>query len=218
MRARDARALRATGDCACSRRRTSALTPAESMNSMPSRSSTISCVSAGRLASTRAPTTPAEKTSSTPETDAARTPNRSTTTTSAEGCVTRPFYLAFAASETLASDARSVAVEPHGTGDHGAAGARRRSVYGRIPPARNTSRSNGVSIRAIVSNSMPSADDTDPARQRAVLGEGTDAGEREDLVARESERRHGLAGGELQRQARPSRRGSTDGCARTTRR
>ena len=96
--------------------------------------------------------------------------------------------------------------------------ARRRSVYGRIPPARNTSRSNGVSIRAIVSNSMPSAATrtsrgSGPSSARAPIPEIA-----EHLVAGEPERRHGFAGARTRAAARPSRRGSTGGCARTSRR
>ena len=58
------------------------LTPAESMNSMPSRSSTISCVSAGRLASTRARPRPRRRRRA-PQTDCGRTPTSPTTTSAA---------------------------------------------------------------------------------------------------------------------------------------
>ncbi len=187
---------------------------------MRSSSRISSVASGGKPSRMRAPTTPAENTSSTPPTRAVRTPRWSCTMTSAAGCVTTPVYLAVRADETPASDTQRGRPTARIDTDYGASAASRRSVYGRMPPSRNTSQlERRVDARAIVSNSVPSANTRIVARQRTRLGERVHAGAPErprDRSARARPTDCAVDG--TRAAAHPSRRGSNGGCARSSRR
>ena len=136
-----------------------------------------------------------------------RTPGSSSTSMCTTGWVTNPVLpppLAFGN-------------EAHGAnfGCSSQTSARRRSVYGRMPPARKTARSNGVSIRATVSNTQWSVS--------TVIGRGK-APSRRGRPRLADERPH-VRSGPATRPMRPARtpaaappcrRDSNGGSARTT--